>query len=225
MAARKVLLLGILLLLPVIAFLFLQSFGRNAYKLRTYLPEPMATAQVGAQPVSASSTSTAAEGDTVFHRVRDELTLTTSAGQTFNPAQDLRGRLVVLGFGQDSCTMPACRALLRGLARVQERYHKKPEVKLLTVWSIAYRTLPLLAERNGAISGKWIFATATAADVTALRAELRETAATAGPDRIWLLDQQRHVRGIYDALNPREIDRLLTEIDVLQQIEQNPVRP
>ncbi len=225
MAARKVLLLGILLLLPVLAFLFLQSFGRNAYKLRTYLPEPKATVQIGAQPVWADAEAAKAAGDTVFHRVREDVRLTSSSGQPFRLADGLSGHLIVLGFTPDSlATAPASRALLRGMIRAQERFRTNADIKLLLLVRNGQQTLPVLAERNGAISGKWIFATSSAPAIDSVRAELRETATAASDDRIWLLDRQRYLRGIYDAKNPREVDRLLTEIDVLLKIEQNPAR-
>lgn len=227
MNGRKVLLLGILLLLPVLAFLFLQSFGRNAYKLRTYLPEPVGTARVGAPPVSGAPA--AATGDTVFHRVSDSVLLRTgAAGQPFHPPTELRDRIVVLGFGRPGATEPIDRAVTRGLARVQERYRAQPLVKLLVVAPEPAPNLAALAERAGAISGKWTFATAAPGALRHLRTELRDSAALANPNaptRLWLLDKQRYLRGIYDPTDPREIDRLLTEVGVLLKIVQNPARP
>ncbi|MBC7447392.1 MAG: hypothetical protein H7330_04980 [Hymenobacteraceae bacterium] len=221
MNGRKVLLLGILLLLPVLAFLFLQSFGRNAYKLRTYLPESVTAARVGARPVSGSPNA-----DTVFHRVDDGVELTAATGQPFSAARDLRGHAVVLGLGREpTLAGHADRALVRGLARVQERYRRWPAVKLLTVVPEPTSALAALAERSGAISGKWTFARATATAIKHLRAELRDSTAVNpdAPSRLWLLDRDRHLRGVYTPTDPREIDRLLTEIDVLLKIEQNPV--
>ena len=221
MSGRKVLLLGILLLLPVLAFLFLQTFGQNAYKLRTYLPERLAPAPVGAPRVVGGAS------DTVFHRVDDSVLLKTSTGQAFSIARELRGHAVVLGFGRAGAPTPD-RAVLRGLARVQERYRDRPAVKLLLLAPEPAPDLAALAERNGAISGKWIFATAAPPQVRHLLAELRDSAALANPAaplRLWLLDKTRHLRGHYDPADPREIDRLLTEIDVLLKIEHNPARP
>ena len=225
---RKVLLLGILVLLPVLAFLFLQSFGRNAYKLRTYLPKPGAAARVGAPPVSALPD--AAATDTIYHRVDDGGALTTASGQAFSVARDLRGHVVVLGFGSATSTSspaPADRAVVRGLARVQERFQARPAVKLLVLAPAPGTGLAALAERSGAISGKWVFASAEPVILAHLRAELRDSAGAANPaapSRLWLLDGGRHLRGLYDPTDPREIDRLLTEVDVLLKIEQNPAR-
>ncbi len=220
---RKVLLLGVMLLLPVLAFLFLQSFGHNAYKLRTYLPESATARPVGAQPVPGRLGA-----DTVFHRIDDAVALTTAAGLPFSPARDLRGRVVVLGFGREAAfTDRADRALIRGLARVQERYQSRPAVKLLVVVPAPATGLAALAERSGAISGKWTFASAPPASLAHLRTELRDssTANSAAASRLWLLDGERHLRGFYTPTDPREIDRLLTEVDVLLKIEQNTPRP
>ncbi len=227
MKGQKVLLLGILLLMPVLAFLFLRSFGRNAYKLRTYLPESVTTARpAGAQSVSGG---TGAASDTVFHRVEDAVALTAATGQPFSPARELAGQVVVLGFGRDATFSDrADLAIVRGLRRVQERYQERPAVKLLLVAPEPATGLAALAERSGAISGKWTFASAAPITLTHLRTELRDSAALANPaapSRLWLLDRERHLRGIYTPTDPREIDRLLTEIDVLLKIEKNPVRP
>ena len=222
---RKLLLLGILVLLPVLAFLFLQSFGRNAYKLRTYLPESGAAERVGAPPVSAAAGRAI---DTVYHRIDDAGALTTAGGQPFSVARELRDRLVVLGFSQKaSAGDPADQTLVRGMARVQERFRGQPLVKLLVVAPAPGTGLAALAERSGAISGKWTFASAESAVLAHLRTELRDSVGVANPtdpSRLWLLDRTRHLRGIYDPTDPREIDRLLTEVDVLLKIEQNPAR-
>jgi protein SCO1 len=224
MNGRKVILLGITLLLPVLAFLFLQSFGRNAYKLRTYLPERIASGPVGAQTVSD-----AVSADTIFHRVDDAVSLTTASGQPFSPARDLRDLVVILSFGRETATATerVDRAVLRGLARVQERYQARPAVKLLTIVPGATNGLAAIAERSGAIGGKWTFAVADEATLMHLRSELRDSASlenSSSTSRLWLLDRERHLRGFYKPTDPREIDRLLTEVDVLLKIEQNPVR-
>jgi protein SCO1/2 len=154
--------------------------------------------------------------------------LFTADDRPFSPAQDLAGQVVVLGFGRET-TFPARadRAVVRGLARAQERYQARPAVKLLLITPAPGTGLAALAERSGAISGKWTFASAQPAVLAHLRAELRDSAALvnpAAPSRLWLLDRERHLRGFYNPTDPREIDRLLTEIDVLLKIEQNPAR-
>jgi protein SCO1/2 len=30
-----------------------------------------------------------------------------------------------------------------------------------------------------------------------------------------LVDKQKHIRGVYDGTNPKEVDKLLTDIDIL----------
>ena len=209
--ARQVLLLGIVLVLPVVAFLLLKTFGRNAWQLRTYLPERVVTRQVGAQAVS----------DTLYHQIEDGLELMTASGQTFNPARSLAGRVVVLAVKEGGCQEPACRAMVKGMGRVQERYKDEPAVKLLFVVPADSATgLAELAERAGAISGKWFFTSGPRPVVAALRAELRDTSTTVrAGNRLWLLDAARHVRGIYSGADPRDIERLLIEVDVLRAIE------
>ncbi|RZJ86717.1 MAG: hypothetical protein EOO60_13095, partial [Hymenobacter sp.] len=72
MRPRQTILLGLLLLVPVLAFLFLYGFGSNHYALPTYLPE------------RADSVRTAGGGwqrDTVYHRVRP-FSLLAAGGST-----------------------------------------------------------------------------------------------------------------------------------------------
>lgn len=215
MAARKVLLLGILLLLPVLAFLFLYAFGSNTYKLRTYLPERVTPGRVGAPPVSAGG------ADTVFHRVSDTVLLRTGvAGLPFLPSRDLAEHIVVLALTEANPeATPAGRALLRQLSRVQERVRNQPQVKLLLVSLANSATLADVAERAGAIGGKWTFASVAQPGLDYLRRELRDTTSTAPANQLWLLDTRRYVRGVYGANDPRETERLAMEIGVLLEIE------
>ncbi len=212
---RKVLLLGVLLLLPVLAFLFLQTFGRNAYKLRTYLPERIDSARVGAKFIR----------DTTFHRVADEAPLLAAPGaQPFRVGTDLKGRVVVLALLTGAPDAPDTRRVLSQLARVQTRYAKEAQLKLLVIAADSGAALADQAEQAGAIGGKWTFAYARSAALAQWRRELRETQTRRPNGRLWLLDPDRYVRGIYDGTDPRDGERLLTEIDVLLRVLRQPAR-
>jgi protein SCO1/2 len=47
MRPKQTLVLGLILLLPVLAFLFLKTFGTNRFALPTYLPDRVDSTQVG----------------------------------------------------------------------------------------------------------------------------------------------------------------------------------
>ena len=222
MRPRQTILLGLLLLVPVLAFLFLYGFGRNHYALPTYLPE------------RADSVRTPVGGwqrDTVFHRVAP-FRLRTAGGRVLASSELGKGLYVVQFYAPGEAGLPAARAL----ARLQERFRPDPRVRLLTL--VATELTPTateaqltkLSEQYGTITGKWFFG-ATSADTLRLlaRQEFGQTAlrpehfpfrpatepANLLPARLLLVDDAQHVRGYYDAADKYEIERLITEINVL----------
>jgi protein SCO1/2 len=222
MRPRQTILLGLLLLVPVLAFLFLYGFGRNHYALPTYLPE------------RADSVRTSAGGwqrDTVFHRVRP-FRLLTAAGRYLTSAELGKGMYVVQFYAPGEVGQPASRTL----ARIQERFRPEPQVRLVTMVAAAATpaateaNLEKLSEQYGTISGKWFFGAAPADTLRQLaqyefgQAALRPARlpfrpatepANLLPGRLLLVDEAQHVRGYYDAADKYEVERLITEINVL----------
>jgi protein SCO1/2 len=215
MRPRQTLLLGLLLLVPVLAFLFLFSFGSNRYALPTYLPDRVDSTQVGGKW----------RRDTVFHQIAP-FRLPASTGREVS-SQELGQGLYIAQFLQDDV---ASGQVARQLLRVQEKFRHEPRVKLVTfvLNSDATSTagLSMLAEKFGTIAGKWYFLSGDAATLNSLtQQEFRLTAdpkrlpgavytANIPAGRLLLVDNQRRVRGIYDGTDGREIDRLLTEVTV-----------
>ncbi|HEX8506844.1 MAG TPA: hypothetical protein VF630_15880 [Hymenobacter sp.] len=215
MRPRQTLLLGLLLLVPVLAFLFLFSFGSNRYALPTYLPDRVDSTQVGGKW----------RRDTVFHQIAP-FRLPASTGREVS-SQELGQGLYIAQFLQDDV---ASGQVARQLLRVQEKFRHEPRVKLVTfvLNSDATSTagLSMLAEKFGTIAGKWYFLSGDAATLNFLtQQEFRLTAdpkrlpgavytANIPAGRLLLVDNQRRVRGIYDGTDGREIDRLLTEVTV-----------
>jgi protein SCO1/2 len=222
MRPRQTILLGLLLLVPVLAFLFLYGFGRNHYALPTYLPE------------RADSVRTSAGGwqrDTVFHRVAS-FKLRAAGGRTMTSTDFAQGMYVVQFYAPGETGLPATRAL----ARLQERFRPDPRVRLLTLVAAAPTPtaidaqLTKLSEQYGTITGKWFFGAVPADTLQMLaRQEFGQTAlrpehfpfrpatepANLLPGRLLLVDNAQHVRGYYDATDKYEVERLITEINVL----------
>jgi protein SCO1 len=222
MRPRQTILLGLLLLVPVLAFLFLYGFGRNHYALPTYLPE------------RADSVRTSVGGwqrDTVFHPVAP-FRVRTAGGRLLASSELSKGLYVVQFYTPGEASQPATRAL----ARLQERFRPDPRVRLLTLVAAAptlaatEAQLAQLSEQYGTINGKWFFGAVPADTVqllaqrefgqTALRPEhfpFRPATEPANllPARLLLVDSAQHVRGYYDAADKYEIERLITEINVL----------
>ena len=215
MRPRQTLLLGLLLLVPVLAFLFLLRFGTNRYALPTYLPDRVDSTQVGGEW----------RRDTVFHQIAP-FQLPASSGREVS-SQELGKGLYIAQFLNDDA---ASQQVARYMLRVQEKFRHEPRVKLVTFVLNSDVTntagLSMLAEKFGTIAGKWFFLTGPADTLT--RLTQREFRLTADPKRLpgavytanipagrlLLIDNQRRVRGIYDGTDGREIDRLLTEITV-----------
>jgi protein SCO1/2 len=222
MRPRQTILLGLLLLVPVLAFLFLYGFGRNHYALPTYLPE------------RADSVRTSAGGwqrDTVFHRVRPFQV--RAVGSRLLASQELEKGLYLVHFyvpGEPG------EAATRALARIQERFRPEPRVRLLSLvptqpsQAATDAELEKLSEQYGTITGKWFFGAAPADTLrrlaqyefgqTALRPEhfpFRPATEPGNllPGRLLLVDNAQHVRGYYDATDKYEVERLITEINVL----------
>ena len=215
MRPRQTLLLGLLLLVPVLAFLFLFRFGTNRYALPTYLPDRVDSTLVGGEW----------RRDTVFHQVAP-FQLFASTGRRFRSAELGNGLYIAQFYGDNQASSKTARALLR----VQEKFRKDPRVRLVTfVLDGGKRGDTLvtrLAEQYGTIAGKWFFLTGPRDTLQQLT--LREFRLTSDPKRLpgavftanipagrlLLIDRDRRVRGEYDGTDGREIDRLLTEITV-----------
>ncbi|SFQ73118.1 hypothetical protein [Hymenobacter arizonensis] len=215
MRPRQTLLLGLLLLLPVLAFLFLFSFGKNRYALPSYLPDRVDSTQVGGKW----------QRDTVFHQIAP-FQLSASTGRQVSSQELNQGLYIAQFYADDEASARVARQLLR----VQEKFRKEQRVRLVTFVLSADAANPTaltrLAEQYGTIAGKWFFV--TGAPDTLKRLTLQEFRLTADPKRLpgavftanipagrlLLVDNQRRVRGIYDGTDGREIDRLLTEVTV-----------
>ena len=215
MRPRQTLLLGLLLLVPVLAFLFLFRFGSNRYALPTYLPDRVDSTQVGGEW----------QRDTVFHQIAP-FQLLSSNGRAVSSAELGKGLYIAQFFGADDVSARVARQFLR----VQEKFRHEPRVRLVTFVLNGNPSQPTaltqLAEQYGTIAGKWFFLTGDADTLkhltqqqyrlTADPKQLPGAAYTANipAGRLLLVDNQRRVRGIYDGTDGREIDRLLTEVTV-----------
>nr|WP_262907868.1 SCO family protein [Hymenobacter sp. 15J16-1T3B] len=217
MRPQQVLILGLLLLAPVLAFLFLYGFGTNHFALPTYYPDRVDSTQVGGKW----------QRDTVFHRVGD-FRLQTQSGQWLTQ-RDLDGDVYVASFFFATCPQ-VCPRLNTQLQRVQEKYRKEPRVKLLSYTvDPQHDSVAVLAEyakQYGAMPDKWFFLTGPKDSINRLAQQEYKVTAP-GPamiagtpglvhsQRLLLVDRDKRIRGVYDGLDPKEIDRLMTEIRIL----------
>jgi protein SCO1/2 len=228
MRPRQTLLLGLLLLVPVLAFLFLYGFGANHYALPTYLPE---------RADSVRLVGGGWQRDTVFHQVRP-FKARGVGGRYITSTTLSSGLYVVQVFTQDAASSGQ---VAREMARIQEKFRPDQRVRLASLVGLTPNLavpavnaqLEKLSEQYGTISGKWFFLGVPADTLqqlaryefglTALRPEhlpFRPATepATLPAGRLLLIDHEQHVRGIYDGTDIHEIERLITEINVLLYI-------
>jgi protein SCO1 len=220
MSPKKVLILGLLILVPVLAFLFLRIFGSNYYELKTYYPVLDPDTE---EPVVQ-------QGDTVFQQIPD-FRLTSQTGQTVT-LEYLENKVFVANFIFTSCE-GVCKKMSSQMTRVQQAFHKEPKVKIVS-FSVdperdSVAALQQYAARYGANNNQWFFLTGPKEQIYKLAIEGFKLPVMQAPsvipdfihsEKFVLVDAKRHVRGIYDGTSEDEVDRLITEIKIL--LEEKP---
>ena len=181
--------------------------------------------------------------DTVFASV-PAFRLTDQAGQLVTN-KTFAGQAYVADFFFATCP-GICPKMQGELLKVYTKFAKDPRVAFLShTIDPAHDTLPVLrdyAQRLGiADARRWHFATTgahgepTAKDTVFQLARAYFTAAQ--PDKqapggfahngtFALVDDQGHIRGLYDSLNPKEMERLLAELPtLLTEIDARKAKP
>jgi protein SCO1/2 len=220
MSPKKVLILGLLILVPIFAFLFLEIFGSNYYELKRYFPVINPDTE---EPLVQN-------GDTVFQQIPD-FRLTSQKGESIGLAQ-LQGKVFVANFIFTSC-QGVCKKMSTQMTRVQQAFEKEAQVKLLS-FSVdperdSVAALQQYAARYGANDDQWLFLTGSKPEIYKLAMEGFKLPVMEAPsvvpdfihsEKFILVDANRHVRGIYDGTSVDDIDRLIIEIKIL--IEEKP---
>jgi protein SCO1/2 len=207
----KALILGFLLLVPILVFIFINVFGTHHFSLQTYYPK---LDDAGAVVYSAT-------GDTVFEQV-PSLKLRSLAGESITQAA-LEDQVYVAHFFSGSCT-DACLKIFSQLVRVQEAFENNQQIRLVSIGAEAspdnLQRLQQLANEFGVRPDRWLLLTGDTSDVLALAAgyhepfEQHQGILTPSP-RLVLVDKEKRIRGIYTGTDPEEVDRLVLEINVL----------
>lgn len=214
MSNSKALILGILLLVPLLIFIFIGSFGEHHYTLPKYFPQVTATGEVQRD----------AKGDTLFSQV-PAFQLTSQQGQAISQ-KDLDGHIYVADFFFATCP-DICKAMSSQMVRVQEAFQDEEQVKLVSFTvNPEYDTPEVLreyGERYGADPGKWYFLTGDRDKIYTLAQKgfylpvmkVEGQQDFIHSEKFMLVDKDRYVRGIYDGTDKEDVDRLIIEIKVL----------
>jgi len=155
-----------------------------------------------------------------------DFTLINQDGDTIN-GHDYKGQIYIVDFFFTRCP-DICPVMSNEISRVQEELKNDPQFKILSVTIDPKNdTLPVLkkySQEYRAIKGKWNFATGEPDSIYNLaQKHFRLTAMNGGSpgsinhsDKIVLVDKDGWIRGYYSGTNPKDVERLITEINVLK---------
>lgn len=204
--------LTLILVLPALAFLFLQGFGENEYALPILNPE--------------SEECTPNKGADGIHRV-PAFSFINQDGQPFSD-KNLEGKIYVTDFFFTRCP-DICLTMSSELARVHEAMKKYSDVIILSHTVDpefdSAQVLKAYAQRYGADTNRWIFVTGSKAAIyeqarcgyfiAAKPATSNTTLDFIHSDKLVLVDKEKRIRGYYSGTKREDVDRLITEIQVL----------
>lgn len=214
MSNTKALILGILLLVPLLIFIFIGSFGEHHFTLRKYFPQVTATGEVVRN----------AEGDTLFNQV-PAFELISQQGQKVSQ-NELDGNIYVADFFFATCP-DICKQMSSQMVRVQEAFLDEEQVKIVSFTVNPEHDTPEVlreyGERYNADPTKWYFLTGDRDRIYDLAQKgfylpvmkVEGQQDFIHSEKFMLVDKNRYVRGIYDGTDKEDVDRLILEIKVL----------
>lgn len=203
----------LILVIPVFIYLFLQSFGSNSYAIPVFYEE------------GVESSLEHCEFSKGQHFVPD-FTMTSHDNEEI-AGELMENKITVVDFFFTSCP-DICPVMSSELGRVNEIFKDKTAVQIFSFTvDPAYDTPQVLnayAKEYGAEGGQWKFLTGEKEEIYSLarcgfllpvqdgdgsKADFIHS------EKIILVDGQKRIRGYYDGTDREEIDRLITEINIL----------
>lgn len=157
-------------------------------------------------------------------------TLTERSGRAVTQ-NDLLGKIWIADFIYTECPGP-CPMMTGAMAKLQERISTLPDVRLVSI-SVDPKTdtpatLASYAERFGAQEEKWLFLTGGMDEIRRIALEGfllgfgENSEGAASKDGRWihstrfvLVDQSARIRGYYDGLDEKSVNKLVKDISYL----------
>jgi protein SCO1/2 len=214
---KKALLLALVLVVPAVAYLVLQT-GENRYE-----PLPV----IGPREPVVRVVNGKSVVDTVYHTVGD-FNLIDSDSLPITQAV-ARGKISVVDFFFSTCAT-ICPKMSNQMMRVQHKFKDDKDVVILSFTVDPTNDTPSRLKAYGkehqAISGKWFFITGEKEQIYRLAKESyflnaletpEATEAFLHSEKFMLIDKQGRIRGIYDGTEHFEVKRLIEDIEALQQ--------
>lgn len=235
---KKVGILLIVLIVPTFIYLGLKLNGTNHYKLPRFIPAiDSTTGEVLMKKVDDPKWGQPST-DTVFQTI-PRFQLIDQRGKMFD-SKVLEGKIYVASFFFTRCST-ICPKISFQLSRVRDAFLGQKEIQLISLSVDPNYDKPdklqSYAKRFDADSSQWNFLTGEKSYIYPLvlkgfhvpLADASEyDAAIKNPDesfihseRLVLVDKEGVIRGFYDGTDPKEVDRLILELNVLKSIYTN----
>lgn len=212
------------LFVPLGAFLYLKYSGHDGH---IALPK-----HYGIEKVQSYIEDGKSMLDTTYHKVQD-IKLTTQLGDTINPNEDFKNKILVVNFFFTSCHT-ICPTLTKNMKLLNKAFKKNDtSIRFISI-SVDPVTdsVPRLrdyADRQNPNHDKWVLCTGKKTDIynyarKELYLELPMTDSSDNdfihPDQFVLIDKYRNIRGYYNGLDSIDLKRCADDIPKLM-LERN----
>ena len=215
--SKRIGLLLLLLVFPVLVYLFLKFFGQNRYTLTRYFPQDVVEKTIDGKTIN----------DTIFHKVPD-FSFPSNSGEIVTQ-EITKGKIYVADFFFTTCP-GICPQMSTQLKRVQEAFIDNPDILILSHTvdpeTDTKEVLNAYAKKYKAIPGKWFFMTGEKNKIYDLAqkgyfisaledSNYSDADRFIHSDKLILVDKDRIIRGYYNGTDEKDVDRLILEISVL----------
>jgi protein SCO1/2 len=211
-------LLSLIIVVPIFVIAFFNLFGENHHRLFIFQPIDSVQTKQGYQVTKAYTVPS--------------FQLTSEDGQPFSSAS-LKEKIYVANFIYTRCEAQ-CKTMSNQLIRVQETFKNQKDISIVSFTvdpeHDSASVLKEYADAHQAIPGKWIFLTGpkqyiynlgqTGFFVSTME-EKDVPLSFLHSEKFILVDQRGWIRGFYDGTDQKEVDRLITEIKVLEDINKD----
>lgn len=217
MSYRKVIAIGVVLVLPVMSYLVVERLSRGAVRMpRRHFPDT----------VLMVTTDGKTRPDTQWHRVRP-FTLTNQFGREVS-LDEWKGRIIIADFIFTSCPT-VCPTLTRNMKRLQDAFRKTDSLVRFVSFTVdpvrdSAARLKAYGDRFRIDHDTWWMLTGPKAEIYDIALhEFRANIAQAEgvdtafihTDKLFLLDRDRVVRGWYSGLDSVRLDEVIRDVVLL----------
>ncbi|MFN8155199.1 MAG: SCO family protein [Bacteroidia bacterium] len=213
---KKIGILVLVLFIPSVLYLWLQTGRNNFRKLEIFGPKEPIEKTVNGKIVV----------DTLYHTVGGFSLLDTDSNRVTEKIAD--GKITVVDFFFSTCRT-ICPKMSNQLMRVQHNYKDDQDVMILS-FTVDPQTdtpsrLKAYAEKHKAIKGKWYFLTGEKQEIYELAKTSYFLTAMEGnggedaflhSEQVVLIDKEKRIRGMYDGTDHFEVKRLIEDIAALE---------